>query len=270
MTTLEGWHGIAFNQASESENRIHSDEVAKQYGFRGGLVPGITVYAYLVQPAVRAWGLDWLSHGGASAVFRRPLYDAGTFRVEVKPEAEGYQGEVIDAEGTVCGAGRVAAPAAPSDLPVLRGDAPAPPREQRPEGTRAALERLRERGVGAIRGEWSGTGYDVRYTRDLDDMPDIVRPDAGGYANPGWSLGLANAILVANVRIGPWIHAQSDVRYLAPIPRASRLAVEAQVADLFERSGHEFVDLDVGVFLEPDRPALHVRHRAIYRLRPPD
>ena len=46
------WSGIAYNQATASDNRIHSDEVARQYGFHGGLVPGVTVYAYLVQPAV--------------------------------------------------------------------------------------------------------------------------------------------------------------------------------------------------------------------------
>ena len=35
-----GWGEIAYNHATESENKIHSDEVARRYGFRGGLVPG--------------------------------------------------------------------------------------------------------------------------------------------------------------------------------------------------------------------------------------
>ena len=30
---------------------------------------------------------------------------------------------------------------------------------------------------------------------------------------------------------------------------------------------HEFVDLDVTVFLEPDTPAMSTHHRAIYKLR---
>ena len=30
------------HEATDSDNRIHSDDVAKQYGFRGGLVPGVS------------------------------------------------------------------------------------------------------------------------------------------------------------------------------------------------------------------------------------
>ena len=37
----------ARNTSTSSENKIHDDAVAKTYGFRGGLVPGVTVYAYL-------------------------------------------------------------------------------------------------------------------------------------------------------------------------------------------------------------------------------
>ena len=63
MDEPSSFRGTAFNQATESENRIHSDEVARRYGFRGGLVPGVTVYAYLVHPALKAWGARWLEEG---------------------------------------------------------------------------------------------------------------------------------------------------------------------------------------------------------------
>ena len=74
------WSEIAFNQATDSENRIHSDEVARQYGFRGGLVPGVTVFAYLVHPALVAC-LDALPHpeeidylcSAASEYFTEPV-----------------------------------------------------------------------------------------------------------------------------------------------------------------------------------------------------
>lgn len=36
---------VAFNTAHASENRIHDDATAKRYGFAGGLVPGVDVYA---------------------------------------------------------------------------------------------------------------------------------------------------------------------------------------------------------------------------------
>ena len=80
---------------------------------------------------------------------------------------------------------------------------------------------------------------------------------------------VGNRILGANVRLGPWIHVESDIRNRAAIPPGSDLRVEGRVTDLFERGGHEFVDLDVGLFLSPDVPAMRARHRAIYRIREP-
>ena len=97
MVEPASWGAIAYNHANEAENKIHSDEVARRYGFRGGLVPGISVYAYLVHPAVVAWGIDWLRRGASSVLLRKPLYDGSAFRVEPKlEEALGYQGQVVD------------------------------------------------------------------------------------------------------------------------------------------------------------------------------
>ena len=270
MTLPSSWCAYAYNQASASENKIHDDTVAQRYGFRGGLVPGVTVYAYLVHPAIVVWGLDWLSRGTASAVFRKPIYDGDLARVE--PTAEGlhaYQGEVIDPEGTTCAAGHVSLTQHPGEVPKRREDPPAPSEDARPEATRDTLERLRSQGMGSLRVHWRGAPPWDRYTRALEETAELVRPDGGGFANPAFTLGLANWALAANVRLGPWIHAQSEVQNHAAIPLGRALDVEAQVVDLFEQKGHQFLDLDVTVFLDSDRPAMRARHRAIYRLRQP-
>jgi len=263
------WTGTAYNQATASDNRIHADDVARRYGFRGGLVPGVTVYAYLVQPAIEAWGLDFLARGAATVTLERPLYDGGRFSVRVEHEARSYRGAVEDDAGTVCARGTVAVPGDTPSPPMRRGDPPAPRGDARPEASRAALERLRDAGMGSLALDWNATGEMDRTTRDLAHMPDLVRPDRGGWANPAFTLGLANWILAGNVRLGPWIHVQSEVRHFAAVARGSRVIVEAGVADLFTRGGHEFVDLDVAAFVAPDTPALTARHRAIYRLREP-
>lgn len=262
------WSGVAYNQASESENKIHSDEVAKRYGFRGGLVPGVTVYAYLAQPAVAAWGREWMERGAGDIVLAKPLYDGGEFRVAVTPDGpRAYRGTVVDAGGTVCAEGRIGLPDEPPPRLRRRGDRPAPTAAERPPATRAVMERLRDEGMGALRVRWDARGEYDRYTRDLDPMPALLRPDGDGFANPAFVLGLANWVLAGNVCLGPWIHAQSTARNHAAIPPGSALVIEAAVADLFTRGGHEFVDLDVAVFIEPDTPALSARHRAIYKLR---
>ena len=66
---------VAHNTATESTNKIHDDGVAQAYGFRGGLVPGVDVYAYLAHLPVREWGPGWLAHGSMAARFVTPVYD---------------------------------------------------------------------------------------------------------------------------------------------------------------------------------------------------
>src|SRR5262249_22652530 len=50
----------AFNASKESENKIHDDAVARRFGFKGGLVPGVDVYAYMTHLPVTRWGRGWL------------------------------------------------------------------------------------------------------------------------------------------------------------------------------------------------------------------
>jgi len=265
--SVRPWSGVAYNGATESENRIHGDDVARRYGFRGGLVPGVTVYAYLAEPAIREWGLDWLSRGAASVVLRKPLYDHARFQTEVTPEsARAYSGRVIDENGVVCADGRVWMPPVLPPAPVRRGDAPVVEVEARPPVTRAALEALRASGMGALRLQWRGDGEMGRTMHELDEMSDLVRPDGVGFANPGFVLGLANWALARNVRLDAWIHAQSDAQNFAAIPLGAQLVVESRITDLFARGGHEFVDLDVSAFID-DRAVMTAQHRAIYRLR---
>ena len=46
----------AFNGAAASENKIHDDTVAQRFGFRGALVPGVAVFAYMAHLPVARWG----------------------------------------------------------------------------------------------------------------------------------------------------------------------------------------------------------------------
>ena len=45
MSSLPPYHVSAHNTAKASENKIHDDATAKRFGFRGGLVGGVHVYA---------------------------------------------------------------------------------------------------------------------------------------------------------------------------------------------------------------------------------
>ena len=68
----------ARNWATSSENRIHDDEVAQRYGFRGGLVPGVTLFAYLVPAIVADQGEPWLEGGFVDVRFAAPVTKAAS------------------------------------------------------------------------------------------------------------------------------------------------------------------------------------------------
>ena len=67
-----GFTITALNDASESENRMHSDEVAARYGFSGALVSGVNVFGYMTQPLVATQGPDWFQQRGFSVRFLLP------------------------------------------------------------------------------------------------------------------------------------------------------------------------------------------------------
>src|SRR5213594_1074804 len=71
----------AFNNASDSTNLIHADEHARRYGYRGGLVPGVSIFAYMSRSLVDFLGRAWLERGSADVRFLHPIYDGEEVRV---------------------------------------------------------------------------------------------------------------------------------------------------------------------------------------------
>ena len=73
MPELQPWSVTAVNLPEHGENPIHTDAGAIAAGFPGALVAGATVYAYLTHVPTAAWGLEWLSGGGAEVRFSSPV-----------------------------------------------------------------------------------------------------------------------------------------------------------------------------------------------------
>src|SRR5581483_10033455 len=99
----------AVNTSSDSENKIHDDATARRYGFAGGLVPGVTVYAYLTQPVAAALGPGWLQRGTAAVRFVKPVLDGEELRVTGEIVTRDPQGGLTaTVRGTTASAGECA------------------------------------------------------------------------------------------------------------------------------------------------------------------
>lgn len=270
MTIATAWLATAFNTAPDSQNEIHSDKMAKEFGFKGGLVPGVTVSAYLMHPAVEAWGEDFLNHGRSHVVVDKPLYDGSQFKVELTDQTEqSYHALLTDKENTRCANGFVEVSPQEVQPAQMRGDPILQKGQEIPDATRDNMERLRDSGMFALATRWgdprnrSGT-----YLKDANAMPELLNEAGGRFANMSYLLAITNWVLAGNAYMNPWIHLQTDSQNYAAVPFDSELIAECAISDLFEKKGHEFVDLDVNMyFKDSGEPVMTAELRAIYKLR---
>ena len=256
------WHKVeAYNLSRASENKIHDDAVARQYGFSGGLVPGAEVYAYMAHLPVQIWGRPWLERGTADCRFLKPVYD-GAVATVTAVESEGELQIQVESQGELCASGRAALHGEPLDLPELDAFIMVPPAASRPPADETSL----------AAGVWLGTAP-LRLTPELSMqyLDDVGETDAlyarNGLAHPGLILRLCNAALRENVTLGPWIHTGSSIQNFAAPRVGDELSARARVAANYERKGHRLVDLDVLVLANGAKPVARVKHTAIYRLR---
>jgi acyl dehydratase len=263
VTTIPPYRVTARTTSATSENKIHDDTVARRYGFRGALVPGTTVYAYMIPAIVGGLGMEWLSRGQASLRLREPVYDAEEVRVgAVVVDDRTLDVTAANSRDETCATVRVSM--AGATVPAVdiiaypRADLPA----ERPPAGREVFERLTTLGSAEVDYD-EATAAD--YVGSVGD-PGAVYQGSSGCVHPAFYLQLANRALSQNVRLGAWIHVGSEVRHLAPARVGARLDARGRVARLFEKKGHEFAELDLLLVADGERPIAHVRHTAIYQV----
>lgn len=250
---------VAFNTALDSDNKIHDDDVAQRFGFVGGLVPGVDVYAYLAWGPVQQWGRDWLERGTMSARFAQPTYDGELVTVHW----DGAELQLANPAGTVVAQGRAALPdAAPAQPDLAEYPTAVPPApERRPPASPQVLTE------GTVLGSWEANFHFDKHRQYLLDVRESLPIyETLQVAHPGWVLRTANWILADNVLLGPWIHVGSTVQNLGLVRDGSHVVTRGTVKAAYEKKGHRFVDLDLVVTAD-DVVVATIDHTAIYRPR---
>jgi acyl dehydratase len=252
----------AFNASKHSENRMHDDTVAKKYGFAGGLVAGVEVFAYMSHLPLEAWGRAFLERGRMEGRFLKPVYDGDT-AIVTATEANGGLDLRIESRGILCGSGHAALPASAPTMSIDdHREATPPPNDSRPEIGPDSYA------VGAwlgIRPNTVGKEIHAQYLQDIGEGDSIYARE--GILHPGILLRCANWALMQNVRLGPWIHVGSTLQQIAPGAVGDTLTVRAKVTGNSDRKGHKFVDLDALVVANGTTPLAHILHTAIYAPR---
>jgi len=247
----------AFNTAKASENKIHDDTVAARFGFTGGLVPGVDVYAYMTHQAVAKWGRDWLERGTAECRFGKPVYDGETAEVAAT-DIEGGIGLSVTSNGDNCAMGMAAL--LPAETPP---DLAAWPASAIPDNRPPASETSLPIGAWIASRTVSCTPDFVRqYLEDVRETAELYAAEK--LVHPGTVLRLCNYALSTNVVLGPWIHVGSKVHNFAAARVGDDLAARARVTSNHVHKGHKFVVLDALVVANNRTPIARVEHTAIY------
>jgi len=232
----------AHNTAPDSENKIHDDAVAVKYGFREALVPGVTVYGYMIPAILERFGREWLVRGAVAFRLHLPCYEGETVVTRC-------DGSVVTAEnenGSLYASGMVSIDEKSDGEPEVFPSHPLPESDQRPPASAQTV----------VPGQPLGS-----ICQALDA--------AGEAAIPERLLRLANEILVRNFRMSPWIHAGSEVRHHRLAQCSQDIAVSGVIQECFERKGRRFAV--AGMTMAANDSGISqlvatVRHTFIYEL----
>jgi hypothetical protein len=253
------------NSSEHSQNRIHSDDVARQFGFKGGLVPGVTVFAHMTRPLVARYGIDWLARAIAEVKLAKPAYenDLLTVRTADAGGAGNHELICVNEQGIELArmtSGLHAASVAPDPRTAIT---PAPPIADKP----VVSWDLMEIGKPFPALAWTPTRDDnLQWCDDVRDDLALYRDGASPLLHPGFILRQANHVLRERFVLPAWIHAGSRITFHEASRVGPHYEVRAIPEEKWRTKGHEIARLYVAI-RNGDRTVAEVLHTAIFNPR---
>lgn len=249
---------IARNYAVASENKIHSDDVAKRLGFTGALVPGVTVFGHLTWPLTAELGSTWLAGSWVTTRFLKPAYDGERLTITDDRHANSYKVECRNPQG------------------ALIATLECTPETQQPDVDMHAL-RTSTQPAERVHIAWDTIQIDqpfptyvwkpdaalnAEYARRLDDDTLLFQQ---GLLHPHAILSQANQALVRRFIMPAWIHTGSEIRFRQLLHVDDAIEVRSTPMEKWEKKGHQFIKLYIAYLLDGE-VATEIYHSAIFKV----
>jgi len=250
----------AINHSHASENRIHSDDVARAYGFTGALVPGVAVFGYMTHPLTSALGLDWLGHSRVALRLLKPAYHGDRLSIPLTQTGDRtYRVECYNPTNVLLATVDVELPLA---LPDVDARARTDGVSTKPPRVEIRWDRI-DVDVPFAAAHWTPTAEEnARYTREVsDDLP----PYRDGIVHPHLIQHWCNQMLVRRFILPAWIHVGTEMTFRRVLKVGDAIEVRAIPIEKWERKGHEFIKL-YQVFLVDGVAAVEAFHTAIFKV----
>jgi acyl dehydratase len=259
----------AHNDATTSENRIHSDEIAKRFGFTGALVSGVSVFGYLSYPMVKAYGEEWLTRGVARVKFLKPAYQDD--QLIIRTENLGQQDidkqrnhitSACNEQGVLLATMESWLPEEFAEVDALAAAEPATEQQVREE---ISWEKIHLQQPTCIRRWTMSLADSLHYVNIMrDDLP-LYREGDAPLLHPYYLLQECNKALMRQFIMPAWIHTGSAVTFRHALRVGKALEMFAVPVQKWEHKGHQFIKLYM-VIRADDKVALEVEHTAIFRI----
>ena len=269
LDTLPDYRVRTHNASEHSENRMHSDDVARRFGFKGALVPGVTIFAHMTRPLVAHRGEAWLAGAIAEVAFSKPAYEGDLLTVTTRASSaqadsgDAYELVCRNEEGTELARMTSSIPASRPGVDPRSAIAPAAPTGERPLASWELMEIARPFPALA----WKPSLADnVQWCEEVrDDLP-LYRSGDAAPVHPGFVLRQANFVLRNRFTLPAWIHTGSRIVFHDVLRVGREYEVRAIPEEKWERKGHQFVQLYVAIRSSADTLA-EITHTAIFRPR---
>lgn len=254
---------VARNIAATSTNRVHSDEFARDMGYRGALVPGSTVFSYLEPVIAEAFGGRWHEAGAAFVQFKGAVYDGDELQVVGEPSADlpGALRVVVAPEGAerppVVADAWIASDAAAPDVRAY--PLTTPPAEPVPLTEAYALDTPAMGSCPAPTDRATIDGY-------LDQIGDQPLP-ADAKVPSSYLAKMYAEVMRTNVTRGPSIHVSTRVQQHRAVELGEELSVRARIDRLYGRKAGRYYVLDMAWVDADERIVATAEHTGIYHLR---
>lgn len=266
MTTIPNHQILALNDATDSENRIHSDEIAAKYGFTGALVSGVNVFGYMTQPLVRAFGEEFLQRGILDVIFLKPAYQDDLLTIttsEAKTETRKRNciTNITNEKGVELAKLETWLPL---ELPQVNKLAEIDGCADELTRTEIAWD-LVELHKPAPSYLWQPSA------QDNQDHVMVQRDNAqcyqgeNAYIHPYFLLDACNRAFMRMFILPAWIHVGSKIIIRAPLKVGQSITVKTIPIDKWERKGHQFIKLYIAMLVN-NSVAVEVEHTAIFKI----
>ncbi len=248
----------ARNFSTSSENRIHSDEIAKKFGFKGALVPGVAVYGHLTYLLAERFGTQWLEHSVDNLRLLKPAYHDDRLSLELFEDEAQCEVRCLNESGELLATLNSALPdtlPAPEPESIFDGDL------KLPERVEISWDNV-EPGQPFSPWEVALTEeLNQRYTSEVADP----LPLYDTYAHPHLLLSLANTALTKEYVMPTWIHVGSETRRRAALKVGDTVTLRAVPLEKWQKKGHEFISLYVSLW-RGDELTTDILHTAIFKV----